>query len=101
MRKWPLLKWVPITKKIEGYCKYALPHMVLSLIVAKAHLEGFGGWRACVKEKARLFDFIRQLAEPFSRFDDYDYLHSMSEGVTNISWYGTENGAITGHVYSK
>ncbi|HNP21605.1 MAG TPA: UDP-N-acetylmuramoyl-tripeptide--D-alanyl-D-alanine ligase [Panacibacter sp.] len=85
-------------KEIEGYCKYALPTHGIITNCGKAHLEGFGGVEGVRKGKGELFDFIKATGGAIFAFDDYDYLHSMSEGVTNISWYGTENGAITGHV---
>ena len=73
------------------------PHGIITNC-GKAHLEGFGGVEGVRKGKGELFDFIKATSGTIFAFDDYDYLHSMSEGVTNISWYGTENGAITGHV---
>ncbi len=29
-------------------------------------------------------------------FYDYDYLHSLSQGISNITWYGTQQGTLTG-----
>jgi UDP-N-acetylmuramoyl-tripeptide--D-alanyl-D-alanine ligase len=85
-------------KEIEGYCKIAQPtHGVISN-VGKAHLEGFGGIEGVKKGKGELYDFIRSHNGVVFAFDDYDYLHEMSKGIQQISWYGTKNGEVTGNV---
>jgi len=85
-------------KEIEGYCKYALPTHGIITNTGKAHLEGFGGIEGVRKGKGELYDFIRGTGGTVFAFDDYDYLHSMSAGITDIVWYGTLKGTVTGHV---
>lgn len=85
-------------KEIEGYCKYALPTHGIITNCGKAHLEGFGGVEGVRRGKGELFNFIRSTNGTIFAFDDYDYLHSMSKGISNVNWYGTKNGAVTGHV---
>jgi len=85
-------------KEIEGYCRVAQPtHGVISN-VGKAHLEGFGGIEGVKKGKGELYDFIRSHNGVVFAFDDYDYLHQMSEGIKEIIWYGTKSGEVTGTV---
>lgn len=85
-------------KEIEGYCIYAQPtHGVISN-VGKAHLEGFGGIEGVKKGKGELYDFIRSHNGVVFAFDNYDYLHDMSKGIQQITWYGTNQGEVAGHV---
>src|SRR6476620_2053530 len=83
--------------EIAGYCKYTLPTHGIITNCGKAHLEGFGSAEGVRKGKGELYDFIRAGGGSIFAFDDYDYLHSMSAGIHNIFWYGTQNGNIVGH----
>lgn len=83
-------------QEIAGYCKYTLPTHGIITNCGKAHLEGFGSAEGVRKGKGELYDFIRVNGGSIFAFDDYDYLHSMSAGIENIYWYGTENGNIVG-----
>jgi len=85
-------------KEIEGYCIIAQPTHGIISNVGKAHLEGFGGIEGVKKGKGELYDFIRTHDGVAFAFDDYDYLHEMSNGVKEIVWYGTKNGLVTGNV---
>lgn len=85
-------------QEIAGYCTYALPTHGIITNCGKAHLEGFGGVEGVRKGKGELYDFIRATKGTIFAFNDYDYLHSMSKGISNIVWYGTQQGAVTGHV---
>ena len=85
-------------KEIESYCVYAQPSHGIITNCGKAHLEGFGGIEGVRKAKGELYDFIREHNGTAFAFDDYDYLHTMSNGIKNVVWYGTSNGEITGHV---
>ncbi len=83
-------------KEIEGYCKYAQPTHGIITNVGKAHLEGFGGVEGVRKGKGELYDYIRSTRGTAIAFDDYEYLHEMSDGIANIYWYGTQNGDVIG-----
>jgi len=85
-------------KEIEGYCKYAQPTHGIISNVGKAHLEGFGGIEGVKKGKGELYDFIRSHDGVVFAFDDYDYLHKMSNGIQHIIWYGTKRGEVVGRV---
>lgn len=85
-------------KEIESYCKYTLPNYGIITNCGKAHLEGFGGEEGVKKGKGELYDFIRAHKGAIFAYDDYDYLHTMSQGIANIVWYGTQKGTITGTV---
>lgn len=85
-------------KEIEGYCLYVQPTHGIITNAGKAHLEGFGGEAGVRKGKGELFDYLRANKGTVFAFDDYDYLHEMSAGIGNISWYGTEKGMVTGKV---
>jgi len=84
-------------KEIEGYCKYVQPTHGIITNAGKAHLEGFGGVEGVRKGKGELFDFIRANKGTVFAYDDYDYLHTMVQGIDNVVWYGTEKGEVTGH----
>lgn len=88
-------------KEIEGYCAYTRPTHGIITNAGKAHLEGFGGVEGVKKGKGELFDFLRANDGTAFAFDDYDYLHNMSEGIQEIVWYGTEKGNITGSVLAS
>lgn len=86
--------------EIAGYCKYAQPTHGLITNCGKAHLEGFGGIEGVRKGKGELFDHLRTVKNgtAFVMWD-YDYLHMMSKGITNIIRYGTSGDtAISGNV---
>lgn len=85
-------------KEIEGYCVYTQPTHGIITNSGKAHLEGFGGIEGVRKGKGELYDFIRQHNGTIFAFNDYDYLHDMSKGISNIIWYGTQKGDVTGVV---
>lgn len=85
-------------KEIESYCKYTLPNYGIITNCGKAHLEGFGGEEGVKKGKGELYDFIRAHKGAIFAYDDYDYLHTMSQDIANIVWYGTKKGTITGTV---
>lgn len=88
-------------KEIEGYCKIAQPTHGIISNVGKAHLEGFGGIEGVKKGKGELYDFIRLHNGVVFAFDDYDYLHEMSKGIEKVTWYGTKNGLVCGHVQAS
>ncbi len=83
-------------KEIENYCLYAQPTHGIITNVGKAHLEGFGGVEGVRKGKGELYDYLRATNGAAIAFDDYDYLHEMSHGITKLYWYGTKNGELTG-----
>lgn len=83
-------------KEIAGYCMYAQPTHGIITNCGKAHLEGFGGEEGVRKGKGELYDFIRANGGTIFAYDDYDYLHEMSEGIQKIVWYGTKNGTVAG-----
>ena len=83
-------------KEIEGYCVYVQPTHGIITNAGKAHLEGFGGEAGVKKGKGELYDYLRAHNGTVFAFDDYDYLHEMSAGVADISWYGTTKGTVTG-----
>ena len=85
-------------KEIEGYCVYTEPTHGIITNCGKAHLEGFGGVEGVRKGKGELYDYLRAHNGTAFAFDDYDYLHSMANGIENISWYGTSAGEVTGYV---
>ncbi len=85
-------------REIESYCKIVQPTHGIISNVGKAHLEGFGGIEGVRKGKGELFDFLRNHNGVAFAFDDYDYLHEMSEGIKEIIWYGTKQGMVCGNV---
>lgn len=85
--------------EIAGYCKYALPTHGLITNCGKAHLEGFGSIEGVKKGKGELFDHLRTLTHGFAFVNwDYDYLQTMSKGISGIIKYGTVDEA---HVVGK
>lgn len=84
-------------QEIAGYCTYTQPTHGIITNVGKAHLEGFGGAEGVRKGKGELFDFIRATGGSIFAFADYDYLHSMSQGIGQVYWYGTGQGEVTGY----
>ncbi len=85
-------------KEIEGYCVYTAPTHGIITNCGKAHLEGFGGMEGVRKGKGELYDYIRTHDGTIFRYNDYDYLHSMSTGIDKVLGYGTTEGDITGEV---
>jgi UDP-N-acetylmuramoyl-tripeptide--D-alanyl-D-alanine ligase len=85
-------------KEIESYCAYTLPTHGLITNAGKAHLEGFGGVEGVRKGKGELFDYLRVHNGTAFVMWDYDYLHHMSKGISEIITYGTSNATITGQV---
>lgn len=85
-------------KEIEGYCVYTAPTHGIITNCGKAHLEGFGGIEGVRKGKGELYDYIRAHNGTIFRYNDYDYLHSMSKGIDKVWGYGTNDGNITGAV---
>lgn len=83
-------------KEIASYCVYAKPTHGIITNCGKAHLEGFGGIEGVRKGKGELYDYIRKNKGAVFAFDDYAYLHEMSNGIKNIFWYGAKHGNITG-----
>lgn len=84
-------------KEIASYCVIALPTHGLITNVGKAHLEGFGGEEGVRKGKGELFDYLRQHGGAIFRMNDYEYLHEMSEGLSNIFTYGTTDADVAGN----
>ena len=85
-------------KEIASYCVYTKPTHGLITNCGKAHLEGFGGIEGVRKGKGELYDYIRAHNGTIFMYDDYDYLHNMSNGITQKQIYGTHNGIVTGQV---
>lgn len=83
-------------KEIAGYCQYTEPTHGIITNCGKAHLEGFGGIEGVRKGKGELFDYLRENNGMAFIFNDYDYLHEMSQGIKNIVAYGTADGCVTG-----
>jgi len=83
-------------KEIESYCTYTLPTFGIITNCGKAHLEGFGSEEGVKKGKGELFDFIRAHNGTVFIMEDYPYLQSMSQGITNRVSYGQFNGQIQG-----
>ncbi|AHF15677.1 UDP-N-acetylmuramoyl-tripeptide--D-alanyl-D-alanine ligase [Niabella soli] len=83
--------------EIEGYCKIARPTHGLITNAGKAHLEGFGSLEGVKKGKGELFDFLRERGDgaAFVMWD-YDYLRTMSAGISTIIRYGTADADIVG-----
>jgi UDP-N-acetylmuramoyl-tripeptide--D-alanyl-D-alanine ligase len=85
-------------KEIESYCEYAQPTHGVITNCGKAHLEGFGGIDGVRKGKGELFDYLRSNNGTAFVMWDYDYLQTMSEGITSVLKYGTGNADIEGTV---
>ncbi|TAD84256.1 MAG: UDP-N-acetylmuramoyl-tripeptide--D-alanyl-D-alanine ligase [Bacteroidetes bacterium] len=85
-------------KEIENYCSCTLPTAGMITNCGKAHLEGFGGVEGVRKGKGELFEHLRGNAGQAFICSDFDYFESMSQGLTNPIWYGTENGSVVGQV---
>ena len=83
-------------KEIESYCAYTLPTFGMITNCGKAHLEGFGGVEGVKKGKGELYDFLRANNGTVFIMEDYDYLQTMSQGITNRVCYGQFYGQIQG-----
>ena len=84
-------------KEIESYCVIAKPTHGLITNCGKAHLEGFGSEEGVKKGKGELFDYLRQHNGEAFIMQDFDYLQTMSKGITNIFYYGTKSGNVIGN----
>ena len=84
--------------EIEGYCLYTQPTHGVITNCGKAHLEGFGGVEGVKKGKGELFQFLSNHNGTAFAFADYDYLHSLSQRVPHVIWYGTSTGILQGKV---
>ncbi len=85
-------------KEIASYCEYAMPTHGIITNIGKAHLEGFGGVEGVKKGKAELFDYLREHNGVAFIYDDYDYLHEISQGVKHIIAYGQSKGSLMGKI---
>ncbi len=88
-------------KEIEQYCKWALPTHAIITNCGKAHLEGFGGIEGVRKGKGELYDFIRSNNGSAFAYSEYAYLHQMSQGIKEVTWYGINDGDVCGNVLSS
>jgi UDP-N-acetylmuramoyl-tripeptide--D-alanyl-D-alanine ligase len=84
--------------EIEGYCQYVKPTHGIITNCGKAHLEGFGGEEGVRKGKGELFQFLSGHHGTAFAFADYDYLHTLSNKVSTVIWYGTNSGTIQGSI---
>jgi UDP-N-acetylmuramoyl-tripeptide--D-alanyl-D-alanine ligase len=62
----------------------------------KAHLEGFGSEEGVKKGKGELYDFLRAHNGTAFIMEDYDYLQTMSQGISHVIGYGQYSGQIQG-----
>src|SRR5215204_3083828 len=85
-------------KEIENYCKYVLPTHGLITNCGKAHLEGFGGIEGVRKAKGELFDFLRENKGTAFIMNDYDYLRRMSNSISTVITYGTNEADVVGRL---
>lgn len=85
--------------EIESYCKIAEPTHGLITNCGKAHLEGFGSIEGVRKGKGELFDYLRTRSDTTAFImKDYDYLQTMSQGISRIITYGTTGADINGNI---
>ena len=84
--------------EIAGYCQYTLPTHGIITNCGKAHLEGFGGIEGVKKGKGELYDFLRETGGTVFVMWDYPYLREMSNGISKIIRYGTDDADVTGTV---
>lgn len=89
--------------EIATYCQIALPTHGLITNCGKAHLEGFGSEEGVRKAKGELFDHLRTLTHGYAFVMwDYDYLQTMSKGISGIIKYGTKGDAhVVGRVWKS
>lgn len=88
-------------KEIESYCTYAQPTLGIITNCGKAHLEGFGGVAGVRKGKGELYDYIRKTKGTAFVMWDYEYLREMSQGISSIITYGTNNADMEGRVFKS
>ena len=81
-------------KEIGSYCEYAMPNYGLITNCGKAHLEGFGSEEGVKKGKGELYDYLRNNNGRAFVMSDYDYLVSMSAGLSEVITYGNKTGTI-------
>ena len=81
-------------KEIGSYCEYAMPTYGLITNCGKAHLEGFGSEEGVKKGKGELYDYLRNNNGRAFVMSDYDYLVSMSAGLSEVITYGNKTGAL-------
>lgn len=80
--------------EIESYCQYAMPNYGMITNCGKAHLEGFGSEEGVKKGKGELFDYLKSNAGVAFIMSDFDYLVSMSAGISEINTYGNTSGDL-------
>jgi len=85
-------------QEIASYCAYTMPTHGIITNAGKAHLEGFGGVEGVRKGKGELYDYLRANNGTAFIMWDYDYLHTMSQGLPHIIKYGTTNADVTGQL---
>lgn len=85
-------------KEIEGYCEYAMPTHGIITNIGKAHLEGFGGEEGVRKGKGELFNYLKKTGGTAFVNNDYDYLRELSNGISSIITYGTQDADYTGNI---
>lgn len=83
-------------REIASYCEIARPSHGLITNCGKAHLEGFGGVEGVRKGKGELFDFLREHGGTAFIMKDYDYLDTMSRGISEIHTYGSSGAELNG-----
>ncbi|QEC52066.1 UDP-N-acetylmuramoyl-tripeptide--D-alanyl-D-alanine ligase [Anseongella ginsenosidimutans] len=88
-------------KEIELLCSIARPTHGLITNVGKAHLEGFGSLEGVMKGKKELYDSLSINNGHAFVCADNPRLVEMSNGLTDITWYGTSpscdiRGELTG-----
>ena len=81
-------------KEIGSYCEYAMPNFGLITNCGKAHLEGFGSEEGVKKGKGELFDYLRAHKGAVFVMSDYEYLTTMSSGMTEVITYGQASGNL-------
>jgi UDP-N-acetylmuramoyl-tripeptide--D-alanyl-D-alanine ligase len=80
--------------EIESYCQYAMPNYGMITNCGKAHLEGFGSEEGVKKGKGELFDYLKSNAGVAFIMSDFDYLVTMSAGISEINTYGNKSGDL-------
>jgi UDP-N-acetylmuramoyl-tripeptide--D-alanyl-D-alanine ligase len=80
--------------EIASYCAYTLPNYGLITNCGKAHLEGFGSEEGVKKGKGELYDFLRNNNGTAFIMSDYDYLVTMSAGLSKLISYGNKSGDL-------
>lgn len=80
--------------EIGSYCEYAMPNFGLITNCGKAHLEGFGSEEGVKKGKGELFDYLRAHKGAVFVMSDYEYLTTMSSGMTEVITYGQASGNL-------